>query len=272
MAKPTRHVVFSPSTRGSLLQALKTAGRPEDNVVALFDDLRCGPLEPFDPEARERWLNDEADYGLEPGFVRLWHDEFSSQALDPGHRLVVWTTRRAPQDWVGYLAWLTRLGDAPADVIDISDIVFEGTDWQGVPWRRRQPVPLITPAHFIHYGLFDLARAITPDDRKDALAEWRRLGEENGAFRAVRDGRLTSLPLTAFDDQLVAAASTTFRKAAFVIGTVLGEMHSREDWPVGDLALSARLRTLVEDGRLEAQGDPYGSIRFFEVRLRTSGD
>ena len=35
MTEPTRHIVFHPSMRGSLLQALKTLGRP-DEVVAIL--------------------------------------------------------------------------------------------------------------------------------------------------------------------------------------------------------------------------------------------
>ncbi|MFC7051581.1 DUF3658 domain-containing protein [Hansschlegelia quercus] len=265
MARATRHIVFSPSARSSLLQALKAVGR-KDDVVALFDDLRCGPLEPLDPVLRGNWFSDVLGVDFEAGLVPLWHQEFWSQSLDPNYRLIAWTNRYATQDHLGFLAWASRLGELPGQVCDISDIDFEWTDREGNEHRQKLSVSLVPPVHFSLYNLFDQARPLRADERTEAAAEWRRIGTENGAFRAVFDGRLTSLPITAFDEALISATSTTLRKAAFVVGTVLWDMGEAAGWCVGDLALAARLAAIVEDGRLEAVGDISRGIRYWEVR------
>ncbi|PZQ15866.1 MAG: hypothetical protein DI565_08540 [Ancylobacter novellus] len=265
MDRPTRHVVFNPSARSSVLQALKALGRPDD-VVALFDDLRRGPLRLSEIDRRERWFDEVLRIDFPQGLVGRWHREFWPAALDPSRRLVAWTSRLAAGDWTGYLAWTSRLGETPAEVIDISDIAFEWTDWQGRPARGRLPVPRVTPAMMMDRKLFDLARSVTAQDRMAASAELDRLASEDGAFRAMIDGTLTSLPLNAFDDRLMAATSSEFRKAARVIGSVLAEIGEAEGWCVDDLSLAARVGALVDEGRLEAAGDHNGSIRHYEVR------
>lgn len=261
--RPIRHVVFNPSARGSLLQALKALGR-RDEVVALFDDLRCGPLDLADLAARERWFDDVLDVGFEAGFVRQWHKEFWPKALDPDRRLVVWTTRYSAQDWIGFVVWASRLDDMPAAVIDISDVLFP--DWRDPSKLVRRAVPLVTPDEIVEKRLIDLARPVSPQDRADARDEFSRLVSENGAFRSVKGGAPVSLPITAYDDRLLARASPTLRKAARIIGT-LGDLEEQDGWPVGDLPLAARLCVLVEAGKLEAVGDIYGSIRYWEARL-----
>lgn len=261
MEKPTRHVVFNPSVRGSLLQYLKQIGR-QDDVVAMFDDLQCGPVEPFDPIARERWFDETLRVDFEPGMVAQFNAEFWSRALDPAYRLVAWTTRHHAQDRIGFLLWAARLADQEGEVVDISDLKFNF--WSGV--QRPLPVALIVPDDFVTHCMFDRAQPMTPNAVTEAKAELARLGREDGAFRQTQNGEILSLPLTAFDDQLIAASTSEFQKAARVIGTAITDLIER-GWYVSDLVLAARLMALVEEGRLQARGDPYGEIRFYEVRL-----
>lgn len=264
MTQPTRHIVFHPSARGSLLQALRSIDR-RDDVVALFDDLRCGPLDLTDLAQRERWFDETLGDGSEPGFIPLWHEEFWPKALDPDRRLVAWTTRYGTGDHIGFLAWASRLGDMPAETIDISEFLF--VDWRDPSVVGRKSVPLLTPSDVVDKRLLDLARPVSSEDRVWARSELARLTSENGAFRAIKDGAPISLPITAYDERLLANASTTLRKAARIVGETLGDMGEQEGWPIGDLALCARLCALVEAGRLEAVGDIYGSIRYWEAKL-----
>ena len=58
MATTTLHSVFTGSGAGCLVQALRKAGR-DDQVIAHFEELNVGPIDPADPSQRMKWLEDK---------------------------------------------------------------------------------------------------------------------------------------------------------------------------------------------------------------------
>ncbi|WP_165424364.1 DUF3658 domain-containing protein [Pseudoxanthomonas winnipegensis] len=76
---------------------------------------------------------------------------------------------------------------------------------------------------------------------------------------------LTQDDFNAIDQALLVASSTSWRKVASVVGA------ARDTYPdlyhdIPDVFYSHRVRTLVSDGKLEAQGNLH-RMRFSEVRL-----
>ncbi|QZO00880.1 DUF1835 domain-containing protein [Chenggangzhangella methanolivorans] len=168
--RPIRHVVFNPSARASLVEALKSLGRP-DEVVALFDDLRCGPLDLGDLPARERWFDEVLGVDYERGLIGQRHTDFWPKALAPDRRLIAWTTRHGAQDWIGFLFWAARLSEALAEVIDISDVLFP--DWRDPTSLRRRPVARIAPYQIVEQRLIELARPVTAKERAEGGTRFR---------------------------------------------------------------------------------------------------
>ena len=58
MTRTTAHFVFTASGAGCLVQALRKAGL-DDQVIASFDDLSFGPINPADPSLRAKWVENE---------------------------------------------------------------------------------------------------------------------------------------------------------------------------------------------------------------------
>src|ERR1700759_2366171 len=111
------HVVFPPSGAGSLRQALKDAGR-NDQVVAYFDNLCFGPIDPPDPQVRAKWVEAELGWtGWEEITARS--EKFWQNACSHDNRKIAWLSRRSGQEYAGFLEWLWRLGDAPCEVVDL---------------------------------------------------------------------------------------------------------------------------------------------------------
>ena len=58
MTQTVLHFVFTTSGAGCLVQALRKAGQ-DDQVIACFDDLSFGPINPPDSSLRARWVENE---------------------------------------------------------------------------------------------------------------------------------------------------------------------------------------------------------------------
>lgn len=67
------------------------------------------------------------------------------------------------------------------------------------------------------------------------------------------------------DGLILSTAVSQWRKVAFIIGTVLTACE-KDGIRISDYAISGRIRALVDEGKLEAQGN-LSRWRFSEVRL-----
>jgi len=80
-----------------------------------------------------------------------------------------------------------------------------------------------------------------------------------------RASKLTTEEVRKIDDALIADACTKWRKVARIVGTAM--MANRDLIKnVPDIFYAARVRKLVEEGRLESQGN-LDFMRFSEVKL-----
>jgi hypothetical protein len=75
------------------------------------------------------------------------------------------------------------------------------------------------------------------------------------------------VPIDHFDRLLIERATGQWRKAARVVGDAMG-YNSEPYIQVGDLMLLTRIVALVEQGTLEADGDPWDMTT---CRLRLPG-
>ena len=81
----------------------------------------------------------------------------------------------------------------------------------------------------------------------------------------ARVDRLNEEEICAIDDALIANAATRFQKAAMIVASTMSD-HAGQDKGIPDIFYMQRLRKLVEDGRLESQGN-LEYMRFSEVKL-----
>jgi hypothetical protein len=267
MNAPPLHVVFSPSAAVDLRKAL-TAMRRNDRVVALFDDLSFGPIDPPDPAVRSAWVAAELGYDD-------WDDltakveSFWDTAADTGSRHILWLSRRRAADYAGFLEYLWRLGDQPCEVIDLTETMIVGGGHREEAERPHLVLTLaLLPAYQIRANnLIDLARPLASAARGAYRAQWQKLRTENAPLRALTpDLSLASAPLDLFDAGLLARVTTEWRKAARVVGEMLMQLEDEKILQTGDLILAARLAAIAAAGRIESKGDPR-EVRNSEVRL-----
>jgi Protein of unknown function len=88
----------------------------------------------------------------------------------------------------------------------------------------------------------------------DARAKrWSELQAKRGdGFRELRRTQVIELPLTAHDDDLIAACAGVWASSTLVVARVLSHV------PTGDAVLSWRIRELLDSGALEGRGQRTG--------------
>jgi hypothetical protein len=251
------HIVFAPAAAAELRNALREAGR-EVRVVALFDNLAYGPINPPDPIARQNWIETQLGYrGFETIFAEA--EVFWRQALVEQDRKIAWISRRSAPEYTGFLEWLWRLDDLPCEVVDLTDMSLPGGR-RGEPPTPPQPMlslALLASHHVLDNGLIDRAEPLAPAARKHYRALWQRLRAENAPLRVLTADGLISAPITFLDSLLLSCASTNWQKTARVVGEALSKELDDMLLQAGDLVLFPRLRALVGGGLLEGRGDLF---------------
>ena len=79
--------------------------------------------------------------------------------------------------------------------------------------------------------------------------------------------KLSHEDLLNIDDQLLSECITRWRKVARVVGRTFMKFNDKHPG-LPDVFYSQRIRTLVDEGRLESQGN-LGQMRYSEIRLPT---
>ena len=237
-----------------------------DRVVALDDDLSVGPIDTSEPWRRAQWVKRELGYNIDAGFVarveRAW-----AEALAPAERRIAWLSRRSAGDYCGFLELLRRLEEKACDVVDLTEVRSPGACADGPAASLSLVVSLgvLSPDQIVEMGLLDRAEPLSDAARARYREVWRQLRAEKAPLRVVSGSGLRSAPITSYDEELLSYATPQWRKVARIVAEALTQPD--EFAPRGDMFLAARVRALVNAGRLEARGNPL-NMRFSEVRLR----
>jgi hypothetical protein len=266
MTQTVPHFVFTPSGAFCLAHALEGAGR-DDQVVTFFDDLSFGPINPPDSVLRAKWVENELG--------RSGWDEMTAEsergwdiALSADHRRVAWLTRRSAMEYAGFLEWLWRMGDAPCEVVDLTEVKISYRPEHGSRLPR-----LAMSLGMLHHDticdnkLWDLAAPLEMTERRRYRDLWQQLRSENAPLRVIDRGKLVSAPISFFDLVLMSYATVDWQKVARIVGAAM--VSQTDDWFVqaGDMFLAARINALAKSGHLEIRGKSALEILHSEVRL-----
>ncbi len=240
----------------------------EDRVIVLPDNLSFGPIDGVDFNARDEWtettLGDLSDIYSREAQGAFWHDAFGE-----GVSRVVWLSKRSPQEFAGFLEFVWRLGDAPCEIVDLTEFVLPERTVNGRQYPRSLAgsLSMLTPEQILLYDLPNCAEPLTTTQREQYRSAWATLRTENADLRVIDSGlNLVSAPITFFDRLLLSGADERWRKSARVIGQAMAAFWDDTLYQVSDFFLAARVRALVKAGLLEGAGDLW-QIRFSEVRL-----
>jgi len=255
----TLHLAPSLSAAGSLRQAFREAGL-EQEILALPDDLSCGPIRDLGAPARMRWWEQFYDEDILVPSQPI--SDFWTRLSASSERLVVWAGRRSALESAFLLAVAHRLGDRSFGIIDVTDVRHAPV--QGLSEELRIPGAVAVLPPIVLRDLVGTERSVDPQEHAAMREHWRKLLVEDAHFRIATPAGLDSAADDYFDATLMAEARAEPRRATRVIGGAMTQ--ERAHLQVGDMMLLARLVALVETGKLIADGDPW-DMRACFVRL-----
>jgi hypothetical protein len=266
MTQTTVHFVFTLSGAGCLVRALRSAGR-DDQVVATCHGFNVGPIDPSDPSARAKWLENELGEIERKDAARS--ERSWNETRFPGHRKVAWLTRRSAVEYAGFLDWLWHRGDTPCDLVDLSKAKISDPEEHGSkpPMASPTSIALLSPDIIAHNRLWDLAKPLQTAARLRYRELWDQLLSENAPLRVLDGDKLVSAPISFFDEMLTSLVTEHWQRVARIIGTAMA--YEMDDGIIqsDDTFLSARLDALARDGRLEIRGRSAHDMHVSEVRL-----
>jgi hypothetical protein len=287
------HVVFGSAAADTLRQALAEDGCPEE-VVSSDDDFRLGPIASADAAGRVRGINDilgsddwldsddgpgsddelESDDGLGSNrwdLVVAGNAPLLAASIAQDIRPVVWFSRRDAYSYAGFLWWLSHLGEAPCEIVDVTEMMIVG-DPAGdrlLPPHLAVSPGLVPPHEMVR--LREMARPLLPEERRRYQSRWQSLVRENAPLRVLDNGELVSAPITFFDPLLLSCVISSWRKMLRIVGEAMGRLYEDELSQTGDWLLFVRLRHLAETGVVEWEGD-ITRVHYCEMRLWEKAD
>ncbi|HEY2727124.1 MAG TPA: DUF3658 domain-containing protein, partial [Parafilimonas sp.] len=108
----------------------------------------------------------------------------------------------------------------------------------------------IPPKEFIKAK--KLARPVTISEFELDSDEWKKLCSENGSVRILEGGKkIISKDASYYDDDIMAAITKEPQKLHKIFGTLFSKMKLH----TGDVFLVWRIKELINDGKIELQGD-----------------
>lgn len=188
----------------------------------------------------------------------------------PCHPIIEkWPGRHGDRQWTSLLAWLSRLGPASCEIVDLTDLKVSRRVEHGPPPRPHPAISLgmLWPEQIRDEHLFDRGRELAPGELDRYVGFWTTLRAENAPLRVIKNGTLVSAAISFFDELLMSFVTAKWRQSALVVGHTLASQLDDAVQQSGDLFLAARLSRLVEQGRLECRGRSPLDLHQSEVRL-----
>lgn len=260
------HIAFDKAGADSLLRSFELDDIIAGDIVILEDDLAFGPLKKKTAQeqqlSRQEWwdqLLKEEEYLLIQQYNEKLIDLCQKMRSDDNNEIWIWAGQNA-RDVCGYYSLLSPLSDflGRVHLIYLNNLPFIN-DKGGIFYPTQ--LSEILPKEFLKAR--KLAREITAAEIEVDGEEWRKLKEENANVRLLEGGKkISSQPDDYFDKELMNRCRLGYIKTWRVVSQVLqkGKAYSNEPF------LYQRLRTLMEQGTLEAKGD-YKHFRDCEVKV-----
>ncbi|MEO7802813.1 MAG: DUF3658 domain-containing protein [Ginsengibacter sp.] len=111
-----------------------------------------------------------------------------------------------------------------------------------------------------------LARPVTPSEFEIDSEEWKKICETNSGVRTLDSGKKLRLhAYHEYDHELLKFITTEFQK----VNKIMHQYFSKSKYTTGDMYLLWRIKQLITEQKLIAQGEIKG-MKDFEIKLKTT--
>lgn len=266
------HIVFQTSDVQAIKEAIKLDASLEGDVIEIKDEFAVGPIaniyEPEGYQARRDWWKQVLEFSPYSGELDIVNDKLTVHNLikrlneDPSLQVWIWMGQNQ-HDVCGYYWLMSQLKEYQGFifVLYLNNLPFIN-EKGGIFYPNY--LFEIQPKEFLKAK--KLARPITLSEFEVDPDEWKKLCNENGIVRILEGGKkLVSKDATFYDKEIMNAVSAEPQKLQKVLHNIFSKMKIK----TGDAFLVWRIRELIKEGKLEAQGD--WSKGWKEMMIRLAG-
>jgi hypothetical protein len=265
------HIVFNESEVELMQKVMELDPELQGEVLQIRDEFGVGPLAELDTEegwnARLEWWRGQlkgSPYKEE--LAGSFDDRQTVAALkekldqDADEQVWIWMGQNQ-HDVTGYYWLMPQLKDYQGRImiLYLNNLPFINEKGQIFypSW-----IGEIQPKEFTKAK--KLARPITLSEFEVDPDEWKKLVEENAAVRVLEGGKkIAGRDEDFYDNELIKNLTPEWQKATRVLSNTLHRMKIK----TGDVFLMARMKKLIEAGKIEVTGDIEKSWKDFDVKL-----
>ena len=252
------HIVFQQSDIDTLQKAIALDESLQGEIIQIKDDFAVGPIaDIYDTEgyqARRDWWKKLLENSPYTEQMDIVDDKLTvhqlKESLEGNFDEQAWIWMAPNQhDVCGYYWLISQLKDFEGriHILSLNNLPFIN-EKGGIFY----PVDLfeIPPKEFLKAK--KLARPVTISEFELDSDEWKKLCSENGMVRILEGGKkIISKDASYYDDSVLAAVTKEPQKLQKVFSTLFGKMKVH----TGDVFLVWRMKELMNDGKIELQGD-----------------
>jgi uncharacterized protein DUF1835/uncharacterized protein DUF3658 len=264
------HTVFQTSDVHAIQEAIKLDASLEGDVVEIKDEFAVGPIaniyEPEGYQARRDWWKQILEFSPYSGELDIVDDKLTVHNLikrlneDASLQVWIWMGQNA-HDVCGYYWLMGQLKEYQGRifVLYLNNLPFIN-EKGGIFYPNY--LFEIQPKEFLKAK--KLARPITLSEFEVDPDEWKKLCNENGLVRILEGGKkIVTKDATFYDKDIINAVSAEPQKLQKVLHNIFSKMKIK----TGDAFLVWRIRELINEGKLEAQGDWNKGWKEMTIRL-----
>ncbi len=264
------HIVFNESEVALMQQVITLDETLAGDVVQIKDDYAVGPIQAiYEAEGyqlrRDWWkqLLENSPYAEQTDIV---DDKLTVHNLkkrldeNPDEQIWLWMGQNQ-HDVCGYYWLMPQFKEYQGRimVLYMNNLPFINEKGQIFypSWLHE-----IQPSEFLKAK--KLCRPITLSEFEVDPDEWKKLTEDNAIVRSLEGGKkIANQPETFYDAEILKNITAEWQKSWRVLSNTLNRMKIK----TGDVFIMWRLKTLIAEGKVEANGDVNKGWKDFDVKL-----
>lgn len=262
------HMCFSASASGSFKYAIKENIIKGKKVISFYDNLsegKIGNLKNLDD--RIEWyksISHTKEISKEDiyEYKRDYHRYRRKIAKLTREDVIYMWYGECSEDICGMMYALELMKDKCFNIylINVSSLVEENEYEAFIP----KSVSEVMSKDINKYIKFK--KELNKNTYKDILQMWEALKNQNEVLRIFKDGKVKSSYKEYFDIDILKNTNKKFRKAARIVGYVLGY----SDQNISDDYIFWRVQELIKQGYIEYKGK-FGVMREMEIKITNKG-
>lgn len=269
------HIVFQEPDVAVLQKVIELDENLSGDVRIIRDDYAVGPLgEIYETEGyqqrRDWWkqLLELSPYNTDQ-LMDLVDDRLAvhnlKKDLEENAKEEVWIWMGQNQhDVCGYYWLISQLKDYQGRVVVL---YFNNLPFINEKGQIFYPITLheIQPKEFLKAK--KLNRKVTMSEFEVDPDEWKRLCSENAVVRILEGGKkIVGKNEDFYDKEILSGLSNDWQKGNRAMQSILGKMKVK----TGDVFLLWRMKKLVEEEKIEINGDTTKNWKDFDVKLKAA--